>query len=238
MVKGGVERKPIESRCWDSGRSFCAGHRNFFVNVAKLDDCQIIFPWKNGSQNHPFFCCELGLLLKFPLEKTKLKKKEREISTMTPKTHEKLQVLGTPPPKKKLRYTFLSHIFQHPFISFHSYHVSDPKKSLTTASSFCRMELHKPPHVVLSHNTQESSLCTMFPRTSHLACKIDCGLSGFFRRRRSFHLFLCPKKKTVCKENKRRIINPTGKKSQKNPKIRLQESGKGKLSDRSFLVGG
>ena len=112
MVKGGVERKPIESRCWDSGRSFLCWPPKFLrINVAKLDDCQIIFPWKNGSQNHPLFCCELGLLLKFPLEKTKLQKKDRDISTMTPKTHEKLQVLGTPPPKKKSLDTLLFHIY-------------------------------------------------------------------------------------------------------------------------------
>ena len=94
----------------------------------------------------PLFCGELGLLLKFPLEKTKLQKKERDISTMTPKTHEKLQVLGTPPPKKKSLDTLFFHIYFSTLSFLFIPIMYLIQKNLSPAvSSFCRMELHKPP---------------------------------------------------------------------------------------------
>ena len=53
--------------------------------------------------------------------------------------------LAHPHPKKKLRYTFISHIFQHPFISFHSYHVSEPKNLSPAVSSFVEWNSTSPP---------------------------------------------------------------------------------------------
>lgn len=152
-----------------------------------------------GPKITPFLLW-VGLVAEVSAGKNETSKKERDISTMTPKTHEKLQVLGTPPPKKKSLDTLFFHIYFH-FFSFLSC-IWSKKISDKPSRPFVEWNSTSPPTLCF-HITHRNLLFVRCFQELHIwPAKLIAACLRFFRRRRSFHLFLCPKKRLSAKKTK------------------------------------